>query len=235
MSPEAFIAVKKNRTKTYSGQVYLKNGTEYQIELFNPLTLDVLAEITIDGKPIGNAGVVLRPGERVFLERYLDSPQKFKFSTYEVNTKNDAVRRAIEQNGKVEIKFFKESLFHTTPSINYNPTITWNYPTFSYTSTSTFARAFGTCLYSNSDVKLTSNKVESNITGKTERGSYSSQQFTSVSKSWESFPIKVVNYKILPIEMKPATSREIRTFYCTECGRKTKRGWKYCAGCGTLL
>ena len=38
--PEAHLTVNKNRIKQYCDNVYMKHGTEYEIEMFNP-TRDV--------------------------------------------------------------------------------------------------------------------------------------------------------------------------------------------------
>jgi hypothetical protein len=58
--------------------VYLNNGDEFEIELFNPTISKVMAKIDLNGISIG-PGVVLRPGERVFLERYINEAKKFLF------------------------------------------------------------------------------------------------------------------------------------------------------------
>lgn len=106
--PEAFITKAKKRIKQFSGQVYLNDGDEYEIELFNPTQEVVLAKIKLDGNYIAGGGIVLRRGERVFLERFLDSPEKFKFSTYVVNGNNKEVQDAVAKNGYVEIEFYSE-------------------------------------------------------------------------------------------------------------------------------
>jgi len=54
----------------------LNDGDEFEIELFNPKTNPVLAKISINGKRISERGIILNPGQRVFLERFLDSPEK---------------------------------------------------------------------------------------------------------------------------------------------------------------
>jgi len=106
-NPQAFITKGKQRIKQFEGQVYLNDGDEYQIELFNPTTKHVLAKIKIDKDYLSGGGIVLRPGERVFLERFLDSNNKFVFRTYEVG--KEAVNvGAIDNNGYVEIQFFAE-------------------------------------------------------------------------------------------------------------------------------
>jgi hypothetical protein len=111
--PTANIAVNKSRLKVYTKNVdmptyYLQKGQEFQIELFNPTTDVVLAKISLNDKYISQGGLVLNPGQRVFLDRYLDIPKKFLFDTYEVsNTKE--VQKAIENNGDVKVEFFRES------------------------------------------------------------------------------------------------------------------------------
>ena len=50
---------------------------------------------------------VLRPGERVFLERYLDTPNRFKFETYTVGGNSEEVKKAIELNGLIKIDLEK--------------------------------------------------------------------------------------------------------------------------------
>lgn len=117
--PEAFITKAKKRIKQFDGKVYLNDGDEYEIELFNPTQEVVLAKIKLDGDYIAGGGIVLRRGERVFLERFLDSPERFKFSTYEVNGKNLEVQDAIANNGYVEIEFYSEYKPFTTNGLLY--------------------------------------------------------------------------------------------------------------------
>ena len=107
--PQSFITKSKQRLKQQIDTVYLNNGDEFEIELFNPTQNKVLAKIEMNGNSIGN-GIILRPGERVFLERYLDEAKKFLFETYVVNGNNKEVQDAIENNGDVVIKFYNEIL-----------------------------------------------------------------------------------------------------------------------------
>ena len=107
--PVAYIAINKQRIKQYENNVYLKNGNNFEIELFNPTQLKVLAQIELNGVSIGS-GIILRPAERVFLERYINEPKKFLFETYKVEGENKEVLKAIEKNGNVLVKFFKESI-----------------------------------------------------------------------------------------------------------------------------
>lgn len=89
--------------------VYLEDGNEFQIQIFNDQTTEIGAMIYINGEVIGSSILVIRPGERVWLERYLDKNNKFKFSTYEVNGNNEAVKKAIANNGVIEVKLYKKA------------------------------------------------------------------------------------------------------------------------------
>ncbi len=87
--PEAHITRSKEknrgRLKIYStNTVYLEKGEEFEIEIFNPTTESILAKIEINGELIANTGLVLKPAQRVFLERYFDVDRRFKFDVYEV-------------------------------------------------------------------------------------------------------------------------------------------------------
>lgn len=108
--PVAYIAKSKQRLKQYEDTVYLKNGDEFEIELFNPTQTKVLARIELNKISIG-PGIILRPGERVFLDRYVTEAKKFLFETYKVSGDNKEVKKAIENNGDVVVKFFKEDIY----------------------------------------------------------------------------------------------------------------------------
>jgi hypothetical protein len=238
--PEAFITKGKKRIKQFDGQVYLSDGDEYEIELFNPTQEVVLAKIKIDGDYIAGGGIVLRRGERVFLERFLDSPNRFKFSTYVVNGNNTEVQDAIKNNGYVEIEFYDEykptwnSGFLTTGTnihtINGNP-ITFT-TTSGTTSTSTFYNASLTAnTFAGPNIRNLSNKVE---TGTTEKGGSSEQAFQHTNKTFNSFSFWNVAWQILPTSQKQYTAEEVGVNYCGECGAKRKKSsFKFCPHCGT--
>jgi len=110
--PTAGIAVNKSRMKLYTkaGEMptyYLQKGQEFQIELFNPTRDVVLAKISMNNTVISQGGLVLNPGQRVFLDRYLDVPKKFLFDTYEVSN-TEEVKEAIANNGDIKVEFFRE-------------------------------------------------------------------------------------------------------------------------------
>jgi Zn finger protein HypA/HybF involved in hydrogenase expression len=127
--PCAHITKGRQRIKQFGQNVYLKNGSEFEIELYNPSRQTVLSKIKINGEFINGGGVILKPGERVFLERYLDVPHKFKFETYTVDSTNETMN-AIANNGDVEILFYEEQVIFTL-GLN-NSTLT--YPSITYGS-----------------------------------------------------------------------------------------------------
>ena len=124
---------KEYSTSSYSRVVYLENDKEFQIQLFNPHNFTIGAEILINGERLSNY-LVLKPGERIWLERYLDIKKKFKFSTYEVEGNDKDVQEAIKDNGNIEVKFYKEVLKKDFPiypitTIDYNFKTTEWHPT----------------------------------------------------------------------------------------------------------
>ena len=130
-SPTAYVTVNRNRIKPYDNKVYLKDGTQFEIELWNPKTTRVLASISIDGKDISEKGLVLNPGQRVSIERWVDdkSPRKFKFSTYTVENTKEA-KNAISNNGRVKIAFYDEVLKNFYPNGSTFGSIITNTPSW---------------------------------------------------------------------------------------------------------
>lgn len=239
----AHITTNRNRSKIYGNKIYLKNGQNFEIELFNPTKSKLLAKIKINGEYISDSGIVLKPGERVYLERFIDSNNKLVFETYSVEDSNEA-RKAIEENGKVEIEFYPENV-----SSGSNITWTTNYPSY-YNINET-----GGTYYRGSDITFTSdpaigntayfsqtlssNNINANLksveTGRVEKGNESSQNLEYVNGDFSWFTKNTVFYQILPESSKPIESKEIRS-YCTSCGtRKKKASWKFCPSCGEKL
>ena len=109
-NPSAWIvnSTDRGRKKIYlNSKVYLENNQEFQLELFNPLQDSVLAEIKINGKIASANGLILRPGQRFYLDSSIDDKRKFVFKTYEIENTSEA-HFATANNGYVEITFFKE-------------------------------------------------------------------------------------------------------------------------------
>lgn len=290
--PTAHVAINKSRLKAYNATTeptyYLKNGSEFQIELFNPTSGTILAKIKLDGEFITQGGLVLRPGERVFLERYIDVAKKFLFETYEVSGKNEEVKAAIKNNGNLHVEFFRE-----VPAVPYfnNPPI-WvntgwggginrgNDYVPPYNSGTPYLRSFttntsdlgnhafysssvggsnidystsinDTLIFSNSDVTMDWMSQETDIqaskdlrstrsvksksieTGRVEKGSNSKQKLDTVDKTFQAWSFHTVEAKILPISQKVNAVEDTIKAYCTNCGCKQKKGFKFCPTCGT--
>lgn len=153
------IAMNKSLLKEFKNNnervVYLEDGDEFQLQIFNDQNTEIGAKIYLNGELIGNSYLVIRPGERVWLDRYLDKARKFKFSTYEVNGNNEQVKRAIQKNGLVKVELYKkkENYVWNQPVIK-----TWEpeYPHIYYSAT-----PYSTCTASVDNVSGTMNYCSS--------------------------------------------------------------------------
>lgn len=252
----AHITRNRNRSKIYGDSVYLKDGENFEIELFNPTTARVLAKINLNGNSISESGIVLRPGERIYLERFIDTNNKFLFETYKIDKSNEALKATID-NGVLEVSFFRESLSLTNPAGNndsfkgpypYNPTIVAGstgiyYPDVfaSYCSDfnfslggSTVNNLFTTISMTNDSIKG-SNASNSLETGRVEMGESSNQEFKSISANFMDTPETTIKYRILPKSQKPLESSSIRN-YCNNCATRIKKQtWKFCPNCGAKI
>jgi hypothetical protein len=244
--PQSFITKGKQRLKQHTDTVYLKDGDEFEIELFNPTSNKVLAKIELNGDSIGS-GIILRPGERVFLERYLDEAKKFLFETYNVDDNNEEVKQAIADNGDVTVKFYNEIVtpnfsFGSTGTVTISNPFTWSTNTGSpvtYTTHNTLGNASFTTSSTNTfyNASLTSgvsNAIPRQLeTGRVEKGSNSNQSFTYDNSTFSSYPATTNWWKIKPKSTKPVVIEDLAT-YCTECGSKKKKDThKFCPHCGT--
>jgi hypothetical protein len=109
--PSAWIVTPndKGRKSIKSGKVFLKDKEEFEIELFNPLTVSVLADIKLNGQSISKTGLVVKPGQRVYLDCFIDDKKKFVFSTYEIDGGLESLE-ATQNNGLLEVFFYKEDV-----------------------------------------------------------------------------------------------------------------------------
>lgn len=268
-TPTAEIAINKSRLKKYGKKskvptYYLQRGQEFQIELFNPTKDNVLAKIALNGKLIAQGGLVLKPGQRVFLERYLDVAKKFKFDTYEVANTSEA-RKAIEDNGDFKVEFYREQNYNPI-TIYSNSTGTWNtggrdiiggtITTNNTNFNDTLSRsasldsipiATASAANYNSDIEFEQNQEKSSLksilrskksieTGRVEQGSRSDQSFEIVSMDWEYLPFHTIEYKLLPLSQKVNSVEDVSVKrYCSSCGTKQKPNFKFCPSCGAKV
>jgi len=137
-APAAWIvnSTDRGRKSVKNGKVYLSDKFEFEIELYNPLQDCVLADIKLNGNSISKSGLVLNPGQRFYLDCFIDDKKKFIFNTYDVD-QTDEVKEAIAKNGLLEVFFYKESVV-TLENWNdkFNRILTgrtypyWVYPTY---------------------------------------------------------------------------------------------------------
>ena len=230
-NPETFITLNKNRQAVVGNKIFLNNGAEFEIELNNVTSNTVLAKIKLNRNYISNSGIVLRPGERVHLERYLENNNRFKFDIYNIPSGNKA---SIEDNGLIEIEYYRETVVHP-----HWPTPYWNPTDYTNTSSGNVIRTDGTkqILY---DAQVNTLSAQNMVfdshqpeieTGRIEEGSRSDQEFHNVNKSFETYAFYTETFHIMPV-----SQRSIKTvrIYCetSTCGRRQRGGDVFCPICG---
>jgi hypothetical protein len=251
--PYANISTKKNRLKNYDGNVYLEDGQEFEIELFNPSKTQVLAVIKLNGERISQSGIIVRPGERIWLERYLDKNNRFKFETYQVGTSKE-VQEAIANNGSVEVEFFNEKVWKYINPVNGGIYVNQGSPWQNGTWANGFYNINGTLNNANLNITTTHDTFSHNCahnstdnavefsadlgivndqiykerlqeTGRVAEGSKSEQEFVSIAAEFDSYACAKSTIKILPLGQKKVYSQDI----------KKQAAAQYCTDCGTKI
>jgi hypothetical protein len=236
--PDAWIVSPKDRGRKSikNGKCFLENNETFEIELFNPLTVSVLADIKLNGQSISKTGLVIKPGQRVYLDCFIDDRKKFKFSTYEIEADLEAIN-ATQNNGLLEVFFYKEDVItldnwqrrfekiivekHYYP-YNQNP---WYNPYNIYCENSNLV--YKDLLTNNNNISyggttvnnlFTTNSIgystnlnsQSIETGRVEKGEKSSQKFTEVDMDFEKNYITSTIIQILPKSIKPTEIKEVK-------------------------
>jgi hypothetical protein len=240
----------------YGNNIYLADGTEFEVELFNPSDETLGVKFKMNGKYISDNHLVLYPGKRMHLDRHLNEAKKFKYVTYTVEDTKES-RDAMAKNGLVEVEFYREyqeprtqnaaqgirgyftstNLNSDTLNINNstgycnlsNTNSLYGYPNNAQApiGLSGHTGPVGTPGISLSDV-TEKNEVE---TGMVNKGTASSTAFTSVDMAFEVLSVSWKTFKILPLSQKPIEAKDL-IIYCTVCQKKARKGDTYCAGCG---
>lgn len=272
------IAIDKSLLKEYSTQkssrtVYLNDGEEFQLQLFNPYDYTVAAKIFINNEELTHL-LVLKPGQRIWLERYLDQPRKFKFSTYEVEDSPEA-GFATRNNGTVKVEFYKEKTRNNSSIYVYNGDYSWKpnhqpyYPIndrilYSSDCSNLGLSSVNTVLGASCDIAASSACYCSSVTtgdsgatfeftssladadrfepqskgietGRIEKGSHSNQDFENVDLDFYTYSFNTEELLILPTSRKVATAKDLQKVYCTGCGRKLQKKYKFCPFCGSKV
>lgn len=237
-NPSAWIVSSNDRGRKSikNGNVYLKDGEEFEIELFNPLLISVLADIKLNGQSISKTGLVIKPGQRFYLDCFIDDNKKFVFNTYDVDN-TEEVSEAIKNNGLLEVFFYKESVISLEnwkksfdrviverypiyyPSY---PSYPWYQPSVYYGtsqngigvcttnlgSTCNINTSIGDVTFSSTGNELfNSSSIE---TGRVEKGEKSKQKFKEVDMDFDSFYIVSTRVQILPESRKPVETKDIK-------------------------
>lgn len=251
----AKIGVNKSLLKEFdvngSRTVYMEDGTEFQIQLFNSYQHKIAVDIYIENESIGNQ-LILDPGERCWLERFMDKHSKFKFRTYTVE--GDAeTRNAIAHNGEIKIIYRRverkhDNYLHKTWADPYGTTYiskgidlnticlnsNANYASNTVANSMLLGASIENSVKSsNLDLEYTT-VVDTIETGRIDEGSYSSQSFTTIDVDIKE-TLKTEYIKILPQSQKPYTTSDLHKIYCVECGHKLNQRYKYCPYCGTKV
>jgi hypothetical protein len=251
-TPEAYVTKKKSRAKIYhNNNLFFNDEETFEIELFNPKTNRVLAKIWLNEQEISGSGIIVNPGQRIFLERFIDSNNKFVYKTYDIESDKQSLE-AIRNNGDIEIKFYNE--YFNTNTFNdfpiFKPTIWYgtkqSNPYVGNTSTISNGYYGGNITYTSNNVGFTSNtshqpklfgtlsQSKSIETGRIEKGESSNQSFETSYGSFNTFSTKEIKYKILPMSSKPIEGKDLKK-YCCECGKGLKDTFKFCPSCGTKV
>ncbi len=235
-APSAFVTVNKQRLRQNGKLVYMKDQTEFEIELYNPTKEKIMATIDLNGKPISSSGIILKPGQRVFLERFLDDEKKFLYETYVVNN-NKETKEAIVDNGKVTVKFYREvkerprSLSYGTI---YNGSSGFGWSEITYTDYNksidfnNINKTYLTNFVSDVNISSSNRKME---TGSVEKGSQSNQELRSTNGDFEWFYTWIDDWQIMPHAYQPKVAKDL-VERCVKCNTKIKSNYKFCPECG---
>lgn len=252
--PSAWIVDSKDRgrKKCLNNKVYLDDNQEFEIELYNPLTDSVFTELKINGKLASTNGLILRPGQRFYLNCFIDDKKKFIFRTYEIDG-SESAQKAIENNGSIEVSFYRENtkkLPFTKPYYNGGSFGNKDYLfTGDFLSNCYYSNTINTSLvdlsnlFDNQQIRSINNQpkfrsiAKKEETGRIEKGNKSEQQFVTIDMDFETYPINKIEYKLLPNSKKPVETSEIKTIknFCSNCGVKLTQGQKFCPTCGTRI
>ena len=94
--PSAWIVNPKDKgRKSIKGdKIYLDDNQEFEIEIHNPLKESVLADIRLNGSSIAKTGLVVKPGQRVYLDCFFpDNPISVNLQTFKETKNNEQLLR----------------------------------------------------------------------------------------------------------------------------------------------
>jgi len=201
MIVDASILVNGLKQRFYPDNiVYLKDNTQFLIEIFNKSTRTVIASITINGEQL-KASPVIMNGQKYVLRDFIKVSRKFLFHVYEVDSNNIDVKNAIRNNGLIVIRYFYEKQIEQDEQNIVQRAIV-------------------------ADETIEDPSTFPSETGKILKGEISNQRYKTVSLDWEreSFLEQII--QLLPISKKPKTLKcpkcglisKSEVNYCAKCG-----------------
>jgi len=124
--PSAIVTAGGSEKKVYEGNtIFFNKGDNFELRFFNPLKEKIGIEIIFNGQKKSDGLLVVKPGEDISLDRFLDDKKKMVFDTYHIDTNNPVAVQAAELNGDVIINFYKEKYTSTYHSYNYGTSGTY--------------------------------------------------------------------------------------------------------------
>ena len=247
-----------------NGQVSIPFQSEYKVRLKNKHGyLRTKARVWIDGRKVSNLGdFILKPGETLDLERFLDqslsSGNRFKFVPLSDDRVNDPTDK---NNGTIKVEFYRElDLLNGWKPPKIVP-LTPRDPDYWYTYDSNTGIGFhsgsGHAINSStrvgsvktfssaSNVNLNCSLISSSPTsaGATVEGNWSGQSFAYGDDfQTEVFPV-TLTLRLRGIGTQQTVARDcpgvvppkqVKHRFCSNCGkRRSRRSDEFCGRCGT--
>jgi len=243
-----------------NGGVSLPFNSEYKVRLKNKHSyLRAKARVWVDGRKASNLGdFILKPGETLNLERFLDhsmsSGSKFKFVPLSDGRVNDPTD---SENGIIKVEFYRETSWYKPLNINYVHNVDPTFPKtpighspyqgdFTSVNFVRSGRITSSCFTSNTISSTMDSYVPiSDSAGATVEGGHSNQQFT-IGDDFQTdvFPTTLtLRVKGITrghwddeIEIVPArkTRKKRMIKFCPNCGaRRHRQADHFCNRCGT--
>lgn len=95
--------------------IYLKDGEEFELEFISQYKKQIGITISINGKLLSDRRLLIDPGERIILDRFIENNKRLKFSTYDLGVEDDEYteqsKTVYEESdmGQIEVNVYKTS------------------------------------------------------------------------------------------------------------------------------